>query len=257
MNIYKAIGSFKRLKLEISNMAINELSLIIPAHNEEKRILHTLEVYTKFFGDFVKDLEIIVVCNNSSDRTADIVSEFSKTNKSVRLVDIPYKIGKGGAILEGFKYVNYDYCGFIDADDAFELEGLKKMIETLDENDVVIASKWKDKTFSQVREPFSRKLLSRGWNQLIKWMFYLEFTDPHAGAKFFKRKAIDAIDKNFLCKGFEFDVELLWKFKKAKMKIAEVSVITRHMPNSSFSVSYIANMFNKLVTLYRLSKNLK
>lgn len=238
-------------------MAINELSLIIPAHNEEKRILNTLKVYTKFFGDLVKNLEIIVVCNNSSDRTADIVSEFSKTDKNVRLVDIPYKIGKGGAILEGFKYVNYDYCGFIDADDAFEQEDLKKMIEALDENDVAIASKWKDKKFFEVNEPFSRKLLSRGWNQLIKWMLYLEFTDTQAGAKFFKRKAIDAIDRNFLCNGFEFDVELLWKFKKAKMKITEVSARTRHMPNSSFKVSYIVNMFSKLVTLYKLSQNLK
>ena len=153
-------------------MAINELSLIIPAHNEEKRILNTLKVYTKFFGDLIKNFEIIVVCNNSSDKTAEVVSEFSKENKSVRLIDIPYKIGKGGAILEGFKYVNYDNCGFIDADDAFEQEDLKKMLEALDNSDVAIASKWKDKTFSQVKEPFSRKLLSRGWNQLIKWMLY-------------------------------------------------------------------------------------
>lgn len=238
-------------------MAVNELSLIIPAHNEDKRILHTLEVYTKFFGELVNKLEIIVICNNSSDKTAEIVSEFSKRDKNVRLVDIPYKIGKGGAILEGFKYVNYDYCGFIDADDAFELEDLRKMIEALNESDVAIASKWKDKKFFEVNEPFSRKILSRGWNQLIKWMLYLEFTDTQAGAKFFKRKAIDSIDRNFLCNGFEFDVELLWKFKKAKMKITEVSARTRHMPNSSFKVGYIADMFGKLVTLYRLSKNLK
>ncbi len=238
-------------------MAVNELSLVIPAHNEEKRILHTLKVYTKFFGDLVNKLEILVVCNNCSDATPEIVADFSKKHKEVRPINILEKIGKGGAVIAGLKEAKYNYCGFIDADDAFELEDLKKIINGLKDNDVAIASKWKDKSFLQVNEPFVRKILSRGWNFLVKSALGLEFGDTQAGAKFFTKKAFDSIDQDFLCRGFEFDVELLWKFKKKKLKILEVSARTRHMPNSSFRVSQIIYMFNKLVMLYRLSRNLK
>ena len=128
------------------------------------------------------------------------------------------------------------------------------MINELDKNDVAIASKWRGKRFSEVREPFTRKLLSRGWNFLVSMMLGLEFSDTQAGAKFFSKKAFDKIDKNFLCNGFEFDVELLWKFKKADLNVSEISVRTRHMPDSSFRVSQILYMFTKLVTLYKLSK---
>lgn len=238
-------------------MAINELSLIIPAHNEENRILRTLNVYTNFFGDLVDKLEIVVVCNNCTDSTVEIVSEFAKKNDVVKLMNIPDKIGKGGAVIAGLKEAKHNYCGFIDADDAFELEDLKNLIKELEDNDVAIASKWRGKRFSEVKEPFTRKVLSRGWNFLVSMMMGLEFGDTQAGAKFFSKEAFDKIDKNFLCNGFEFDVELLWKFKKENLKMSEVSVRTRHMPDSSFRVAYIMSMFGKLIRLYKLSKELK
>lgn len=238
-------------------MAINELSLIIPAHNEENRISRTLNVYTKFFGDLVDELEIVVVCNNCTDSTVEIVKEFANKNDVVKLMNIPEKIGKGGAVIAGLKEAKHNYCGFIDADDAFELEDLKNLIKELEENDVAIASKWRGKRFSEVKEPFTRKVLSRGWNFLVSMMMGLEFGDTQAGAKFFSKEAFDKIDKNFLCNGFEFDVELLWKFKKKNLKMSEVSVRTRHMPDSSFRVAYIMSMFGKLIRLYKLSKELK
>lgn len=238
-------------------MAIKELSLIIPAHNEENRILRTLNVYTKFFGDLVDKLEIVVVCNNCTDSTAEIVGEFAKKNDVVKLMNIPEKIGKGGAVIAGLKEAKHDYCGFIDADDAFELDDLKRLVKELEESDVAIASKWRGKRFSEVREPFTRKVLSRGWNFLVGMMMGLEFGDTQAGAKFFSKEAFDKIDKNFLCNGFEFDVELLWKFKKKNLKMSEVAVRTRHMPDSSFRVNQIFYMFNKLVMLYKLSRKLK
>ena len=238
-------------------MAVNELSLIIPAHNEDKRILHTLNVYTKFFGDLINKLEILVVCNNCSDATPEIVADFSKKHKEVRAINILERIGKGGAVIAGLKEAKHKYCGFIDADDAFELEDLKKLIKALDDSDVAIASKWKEKNFLQVREPFIRKILSRGWNFLVKSALDLDFSDTQAGAKFFTKNAFDSIDQNFLCKGFEFDVELLWKFKKKKFKITEVPARTKHMPGSSFRIKNIIYMFGKLVTLYKLSRKLK
>ncbi|MDP4012406.1 MAG: glycosyltransferase [Candidatus Nanoarchaeia archaeon] len=238
-------------------MAIDEISLVIPAHNEEKRILNTLRVYSKFFDENFDKADIIVVANNCSDKTVEIIEKFSEGNPSVRVLEIPHKVGKGGAVLAGLKNAKYDYCGFIDADDAFELKDLTRMINSLNDYDVAIASKWIGKSFSEVNEPFFRKIMSRGWNFLIRLMIGIGFSDTQAGAKFFRKSAFNSINHNFICTGFEFDVELLCRFKNKNLNILEVPVTTRHMPNSSFKVSSIYSMFRKLIKLSELKSNLK
>jgi len=224
------------------------LSFVIPAYNEEKRISKTLDNYTKFLNPY-KDYEIIVVCNGCTDNTVSIVKSFSEKNKKIKLLEFREKIGKGGAVIEGLKVAKKDIIGFVDADDAFELNGLKNLIKEIDSYDGAIASKWKGKKFSEVSEPFLRKLFSRGWNLLIRTLFGLKFKDTQSGAKFFKKKVISAIDKNFICNGFEFDVELLWKIKKKRFRIKEVYVPTKHTKYSTFSNKYIFIMFKNILKL--------
>ena len=93
-----------------------KLSVVIPAYNEEKRIHRTLDSYAKFFSKKVKDFEIIVVLNNCNDNTLKIVKNFK--NKKIKYLNFKEAIGKGGAILEGFKVAKGDLIGFVDADMA-------------------------------------------------------------------------------------------------------------------------------------------
>ena len=197
---------------------VDELSLIIPAHNEEKRILKTLKNYTEVLPKKYKDYEIIVVCNGCSDNTFNVVREDYKNNEKLKLINIE-KSGKGNAILNGFKIANKQYVGFIDADDPFEGDSVIEMIDLLKDYDGVIASKWKGKKFNEVPEGFTKKFLGRGWNFLIRFLLKLKFKDTQGGAKFFKKEVIDTIDKEFICDGFEFDVELLHKVNKSNFRI--------------------------------------
>src|SRR3989344_2149339 len=95
-----------------------KLSIIIPAYNEEKRISRTLEYYISFFSRNIKDFEIIVVLNGCKDHTLAIVKKFINKNKNVKYLDFKEAIGKGAAIVEGFKKARGDLVGFIDADMA-------------------------------------------------------------------------------------------------------------------------------------------
>src|SRR3989344_7358611 len=176
-------------------MMLKEISIIIPAYNEEKRIKNTLNSLYKVFGDYIK---ILVISNGSIDNTINILKKENKKHPNLKFLDFPNKLGKGGAILEGLKIVNENYIGFIDADDAFDLEYIKKILNKLNDYDCIIASKWKGRNFFQIDEPFLRKILSRVWNLLAKIFLGLNYTDTQAGAKFFRKEAIDKIGFNFI-----------------------------------------------------------
>src|SRR3989344_4608254 len=115
-------------------------TLIIPAYNEGLRIKNSLDSLYKIFGNNIK---ILVVSNGSMDNTIDILKKEKEKHSNLNFLDFPDKLGKGGAILEGLKVANTKYVGFIDADDAFELEYIKKILNEFDNFDCIIASKWK------------------------------------------------------------------------------------------------------------------
>ena len=225
---------------------MKDWTLIIPAYNEEKRIKQTLSSIQKVFGD---GINVLVVSNGSRDRTVDILKEWKKNHSNFNFLDFSEKLGKGGAIVKGLKEVKSKYAGFIDADDSFDLNSVKSIIDNFD-SDVVIASKWKDKDFFNVSEPFLRKLSSRGWNLLVRVLLGLKFRDTQAGAKFFKKSVFDSIDSDFICNGFSFDTELLFKFKEQKVKIKEVYVKTIHREGSTFAYKQVIPMFKDLVKLW-------
>ncbi|PIN72597.1 hypothetical protein COV22_02810, partial [Candidatus Woesearchaeota archaeon CG10_big_fil_rev_8_21_14_0_10_47_5] len=130
------------------------ISIVIPAYNEEKRILKVLSSIARAFSD--SDHEVVVVSNGSRDKTVSILREFSGHNKNVRYMDFRRPLGKGGAILRGLEEAKGDILGFVDADDAFDITEIKGMIGLLNAGySCVIASKWKGKGFFAVDEPFT------------------------------------------------------------------------------------------------------
>ena len=224
-----------------------KISIIIPAYNEEKRIKNTLN---SLYNIFRNDVKILVVSNGSSDKTIDILKEEKKKNSNLEFLDFPKKLGKGGAILEGLKVVGTEYIGFIDADDAFDLNYIKKVLNEFNEYDCIIASKWKERNFFQVDEPFLRKILSRSWNVLVRIFLGLNYRDTQAGAKFFKKEVIGKIGFNFISKGFAFDIELLKKFKKNNFIIKEIYVPSKFIGGSTFSLKYCPGMLKDLIKIW-------
>ena len=99
------------------HLALLMISIIIPAYNEEKRIKETLENYINFFKDKEK-FEILAVLNGCKDNTLSVVEEEAKKHKEIKFKEFKEAIGKGGAIIEGFKIVKGDYICYVDADSS-------------------------------------------------------------------------------------------------------------------------------------------
>jgi len=96
-----------------------KLSIIIPAYNEEKRILSPLNSFYNFFNKKLgKEFEVIVVPNNCKDNTLNVVKDFAKDKKNIVIFNINKYSGKGGAVIQGFKLAKGDLIGFVDADES-------------------------------------------------------------------------------------------------------------------------------------------
>ncbi len=223
------------------------LSLIVPNHNGAKVIGDSIEKYNEIFTSKFRKFEIIVVCNGCTDNSVEICRKLTK-KFPLKIIEIPQR-GKGYALVRGFNEANFDYIGFLDADNPFDLEKVSQMIEHLKECDLIIATKYLRRQ-ARIQESFLRRLVSLGGGIFSKFFFKLNFRDTQAGAKFFKRKVWERIDKNFICRGFDFDIEFLYKTYKAKFKILEYyTPSSKYDKFSTVRLKYLPGMIFRLLKL--------
>jgi glycosyltransferase involved in cell wall biosynthesis len=219
-------------------------SIIIPAYNESDRIKSVLMSYAAELSG----QEIIVVFDGQ-DTTPDIVEDVAERCPDIRLLTFHKRLGKGGAIIEGFKASRGDKIGFVDADESVSPKDLKGMFETLGEVDGVIASRRLPTSKIIVKQPFRRRLASKGFNMLVRTLFGLPFKDTQCGAKVFIRRAICDIIGELETSGFEIDVEILWRLKNKGYRVAEYPITWSHSEGSKFKLSNSFAMFSSLIKM--------
>ena len=228
-----------------------KISIIMPAYNEEATIKKNILDYCSYFNKSDEEYEVIVSCNGCVDKTVEIVSNISRNNKNVKCLEFSEKIGKGKAVIEGFKVAKGEIIGFVDADDAYNYRDVASLIKEIELNgsDMVIASKWKNICFKDAEGTFFRKIAGRVWNKIIKLLFDLNFEDTQGGSKFIKRKALKDILNKLKCTGFEFDVELLWRVNQNNYNIKEIFIPSVSGNNSSLIMKDYFSMLFKILQI--------
>lgn len=224
-----------------------KLSLVIPAYNEEKRISRVIDSYSTFL-DKKYDYELLIVCDGN-DNTALIVRGMMADDPRIRLLEFPTRQGKGGAIIKGFKESHGELVGFVDSDDSVSPLDFDKLIHSLNGADCVIASRRVKGARISAPQPWGRRLSSKVFNVLINRIFNLGIKDTQCGAKVFKKSILEPLLPLMKTRGFEFDVELLWRIKNADFRIKEVPVEWKHEGGSTFSLKYSGIMFLNLLKL--------
>ncbi len=222
------------------------LSIIVPSHNSSKAIEDSVKRYYAEFHEKFRNFEIIVVCNDCWDNTAEICKNLAKT-LPVEVIEIPQR-GKGYALITGFNKARFDYIGFLDADNPFNLNEVHKMISRLDKYDVVIASKYL-RGMAKQQDSLQRRVLSLGGSFVSKVLFGLNFRDTQAGAKFLRKQAWEKIRGKFTCTGFDFDIEFLYKVTKNKFKILEVYIPFKKENFSTVRLKYLPGIVKRLLKL--------
>jgi len=233
-------------------MVAMHLSLIVPAHNEAKRIGPMLDAYLPYlekrYGD---SAECLVVVNGSSDGTEDVVRGYAGRYPWVRVIVEPRQIGKGGALMRGFAAARGDRIGFVDADGATPPEAFQDLVDRVGTSPVVIASRWCAGATVSPPQPLFRRVASRFFNGLTRLLFRLPLTDTQCGAKVFEASAIRAVLPHLGVTKWAFDVDLLFQLRRAGYAILEVPTVWRDVAGSKIA-AVARTSLEMLVALIRL-----
>lgn len=127
-------ASTPKIKKEFQNGLCNpKISIIIPAHNEEKCIGKTIESILN--AKYDNDKEIIVVNDGSKDKTEEIVKKISETEPRVKILNIGHG-GKANAINKGAEIANNEFVVILDADSRIDEDALNEIIKPFSDNEV-------------------------------------------------------------------------------------------------------------------------
>ena len=228
-----------------------KISIVIPAYNEENIIEKTLSDYYNYFSKIYKnDFEIIVIPNNCSDKTSEIVKKFSINKKQIKYKIFQEKIGKGGAVIEGLKIAQGELMGFVDADNATKPPAFHDLVKNIGNYEGIIASRWIKGAKILTPQPWIRRFASRGFNLLIKMFFQIKLRDTQCGAKLFKKKQLKKVLPKLGITQWAFDIDLLYHLKKQKCKIKEIPTTWEEPGGSKLNVKKTSiEMFLAIVRL--------
>lgn len=211
-----------------------ELSVIIPAYNEEQRIEPTLERILAYLGARRCTAEVLVVVDGSSDGTADVVRRIRTDVAPVRLLDAAVNRGKGACVRRGMLEARGDLRLFTDADLSTPIEQFERLATAISEgNDVAIGSRRLPASRVAIAQPWWRRAMGRTFAWWVQRVALPGIQDTQCGFKLFSGAAAARIFPHQRIEHFGFDVEVLWIARHLGLRVAEVPVTWTDDPRST------------------------
>ena len=228
-----------------------QLSIIIPAYNEEARLGRMLDAYLGYFlPRYGAEVEFIVVVNGSTDDTAGVAAGYAEGSDRVRVVVEPRRIGKGGAVMLGFDAAGGELVGFTDADGATPPEAFQALVDSIGEAGAIIASRWLPGSNVSPKQPWARRVASRVFNLEVRMLFGLHIQDTQCGAKLLRRAALAAVRPALGLTQWAFDVDLLFQLRRAGFPIVEIPTTWHDVRGSKINVPRAS--LEMTLAIYRL-----
>ncbi len=210
-----------------------------------------LDAYLPFFADrYGDDVEVVVVVNGSTDDTAGVVAGYAARFPQLRCLVEPRGIGKGGALIVGFRAARGDLVGFVDADGSTPPAAFQDLVDRIGDADVAVASRWCRGATVSPPQPLARRIASRVFNILTRLFFGLRLTDTQCGAKLMKREALADVVDGLGITRWAFDVDLLFQLKRTGHTIVEVPTTWHDVAGSKIQITAVsAEMLAAIIRL--------
>jgi len=218
------------------------VSLVIPAYNEADCIQGAIRSYLSPLAKSGVPYEVIVVADGS-DATPDAVRAMG--DPSVRVLEYDRRLGKGGAVIEGFKASRFARVGYTDADGSLHPDSLTSLIELSAQYDCVFGSRWIPGSVWLAREPRSREVAGRVFNVLIRMTLGLDTHDTQCGAKFYSAAFLDRLLPSVYVNNETTDVSFIFHAKRLGGKVIETPVVWTNREASRYRLIH-TTMYNFL-----------
>ena len=224
--------------------------LVIPAYNEEARLESPLRNYLAYARDRA-DLKVrfLVVLNGCRDGTAALVERLASDFPELSWMEYTGPIGKGGAILAGFRQAHdAEWVGFADADGATPAASLFALLDA-PVSDIMVGRR------IMSTRPFGRRVTSYGFNLTVRVLLGLRTRDTQCGAKFFRAALLPTILAQADTCDMAVDVDLLLSAKSSGAVIGERTVAWVDQPGSKVRVFHTSSlMFLSVCRLFFLRR---
>ena len=237
------------------NSAAPELSIIIPAYNEELRLSATLERIAAYLQAFGHAAEVLVVDDGSKDRTAQVAESFRDRIPSLRVISNGVNRGKGFSVRHGMQEARGRIALFTDADLSAPIEEAGKLFDALQNQncDVAIGSRAVDRSLITVHESPFREFAGIIFNKIVRLILWLPFVDTQCGFKAFRRERCAILFEQQRIERFGFDPELLYLARHHGLHSVEIPVQWGH--SHATKVSMLRDSIQMFLDVFQIRWN--
>lgn len=215
------------------------LSIIIPAYNEELRLGETLEDLFAYFNKGHSRFhlaELILVDDGSGDGTLELMTDFKRRSSLIRVIHFSQNQGKGAAVKAGLVSAQGHWILIADADQSTPWEEMEKLAQGAVESDsdLMMGSRALDPSQVLVHQAWWREGMGQFFNLFIRVLFGIHFRDTQCGFKLLRSpsSALLPLFQSLQIRRFAWDVELILRMQSSSLKISDISVTWRNKLNS-------------------------
>jgi uncharacterized protein (TIRG00374 family) len=203
-----------------------EVSVVLPAYNEEATIRTTVETTLESLAAFLPAdaFEVIIAEDGCDDRTPETADELAAADERVRHFHSDERLGRGGALERAFEAADGETLVYFDTDLATDMRHLEELVESVrsGEYDIATGSRWIDGR--EADRPAKRGVPSRGYNTLVRLFLRSDLRDHQCGFKAFDREALFDLNGDVEDDHWFWDTEMLVRAQRAGYQVREFPV---------------------------------
>tara|TARA_B100001057_G_scaffold493584_1_gene588341 strand:- start:23880 stop:24566 length:687 start_codon:yes stop_codon:yes gene_type:complete len=223
------------------------LSIVIPAFNEENILQKSIDQIITWSKNNSIKLEVIVINNNSTDKTELICKDNLSKYKNFKYQN-ELKKGKGFAVKKGIKTSSYTKVLILDADLSVGIDQFN--LSWLDFEEIcIVGSRFIGKV---IGTPYRRILTGKIFSSVVKSLFSISVDDTQCGFKYISSSNIHKLIDKLTVGNFAYDIDFLLSVKSCDIKTIVMPVTYVH--NKESSVNIFKDSFRMLITLFKLKK---
>lgn len=217
--------------------AAPDLSIIIPAYNEESRLPETLAKIAAYICASKRNTEVLVVDDGSTDATVAAAEGMRDKFSAMRVISNGVNRGKGFSVRHGMLEAQGRLALFTDADLSAPIEEAGKLLSAVEgDYDVAIGSRAIDRSLISAHQSPFREFAGIVFNTVVRLCLRLPFVDTQCGFKAFKRERCKIIFAQQRIERFGFDPELLYLARHHGLRSKEIPVRWAHSPGTKVSM---------------------